>query len=161
MKLPKYRREYSTGHSYCGFTLHVRDRWLPGWLAEHAVEAFQAALGHPCCGKGPLQYIPGIDIALIRIESAVLNWGHRRDQQIVDVPLTAEQALAIQPLWRDDIAPDGYLTVDGEDDTGDIWAGARLVAVRCDDCGQLIDAAGRWSAKARDEHDANCQANLS
>ena len=58
---------------------------------------------------------------------------------------TVDQAITLAPWYRDSIGPDGSITVNGADESGDIWADAKLVAVRCDDCGRLLDARGRWA----------------
>jgi hypothetical protein len=67
-------------------------------------------------------------------------------------PITVDQAIT-------SVRGAGWFhTVDGEDESGDIWADAKLVAVRCDQCGRVLDARGRWSAKAIPEHRPECNA---
>ncbi|MDN5860209.1 MAG: hypothetical protein L0H84_16485 [Pseudonocardia sp.] len=157
MRFPQHYREYAVGHSYEGFTLNSTDRWLPGWFAETVLGVVLGTLGHPCCGRG-VGRIEVINAAAYRLLNGVTNWGITRDRRRVDVPITVDQAITLAPWYRDWIGPDGSITVDGEDESGDIWADAKLVAARCDDCGRLLDARGRWSAKVIQEHRPECNA---
>jgi hypothetical protein len=95
---PRVRR-FWTGVGREGFHLTVVDRWLVAEAAERANEAMLAALGHPCCGRGPF----GREV-LGLFWWKILQWPNflsRYDHRVIEIPLTTEQALIIQPSWND------------------------------------------------------------
>ncbi len=115
-----YRRHYHVMHGRDGFTLMARDRWLPGIAAETGANAFLAALGHPCCGRG-LGRIPGVDYLAFRVLNAP-NRLLRRDKRVMEIPLTVEQALTLQPSWAE-----SYFLIDGTDEDGYTYQDAVMV----------------------------------
>lgn len=144
-------RTLSTRYGYNGFELVVTDHPTWRWLVEAGVDRLVAMLGHPCCGHG-LGRIPSVATGAYHL----INWaGHVGDKHstvVVRLSLTTAQALALNIYWQDSIRPGGWITVDGADEDGDVYKDARLVAVKCPDCGRLIPAEGRWQQAVLDEH---------
>jgi hypothetical protein len=155
--MARTQREYTVGHSHRGFTLEARDYPLVRWLVGEGVEWLLGSLGHPCCGRGLGRIGPVFEVSHRALEAAV-NWQRRSGERVAAVRLTTEQALALQPRFAEDTGPDGWITVNGEDEDGDVWSDAVLIGVRCEDCHQVIDAAGRWSAIVLKEHAYECSA---
>lgn len=124
----RIRREYNVVHGRDGHQLVIRDCWWPGVLAEKATEAVLAALGHPCCGRG-IGRIPRTEVFWF----SVLNWPCRfaaRDNEVLSLPLTPEQAAALRP----DLADDPIMfPADGTDDYGYTWANGVMVGSPDDD----------------------------
>lgn len=118
-----HRREYSVTHGRDGHALLVHDRWLPGVAAEAVVNAVLAALGHPCCGRGPLGRPATLDLFWWRIMQWPCSFAHR-DRRVVTVPLTVNQAATLRPDLVDDPV---MFPPDGTDDNGYTWLDARMV----------------------------------
>lgn len=118
-----HRREYSVTHGRDGHSLEVRDRWLPGVLTEVAANALLAVLGHPCCGRGPLGWIPFLDVVWWRIMQWPCDLAHR-DQRVLSLTLTVEQAATLRP----DLVGDPVMfPEDGTDEFGYTWQDARMI----------------------------------
>jgi hypothetical protein len=102
MKQPQwmYRRKWWVGHSKDGFHISCWDVWLPYHVAEKVVETALAVVGHPCCGRG-LGRIPGVDVAAYVVLNLPNRWW-RHSVHIIEIPVTREQALRIQPSWADE-----------------------------------------------------------
>lgn len=122
-------RTFDVTHSRDGWTLRVSDeRWV-ATIAERATEGVLAALGHPCCGRGPLARLtlryrtlhrlglpvdPEVircgeldDDALDLFWHRVLNLPNRfylGERLVASLPLTEEQAETLAPefvaRWR-------------------------------------------------------------
>lgn len=113
-----YRRQWSVTHGRDGFGLWVRDEWIPYLVVKKVNHAILVALGHPCCGRGPLGRIPGDRAQLFWFKWLNLPNGLGRfSKKVIEIPLTVEQAFTLSPHWRDE----EWITIDGVDDYGDEW----------------------------------------
>lgn len=92
-----YRRRTHVGHSLAGWHLTVWDRYVPALLAEAVVNGVLACLGHPCCGRGIGRWEPfsGLAFRFLNLPNRLAH----RDRELLSLPLTAEQAAAIEPEW--------------------------------------------------------------
>jgi hypothetical protein len=119
-------RTHHLTHSRDGWSLAVSDERVVGTLAEKAMEGVLAALGHPCCGKGPLAHLSvsyrtlrslglPVDAETVRCNELdedaldllwhkVLNLPNRLlvpHRPLLSLPLTKEQARVINPEFVD------------------------------------------------------------
>jgi hypothetical protein len=157
--MARLHREYSVGCSYRGFSLTAYDYPLGRWALATLVEWLFGLLGHPCCGRG-LGRIWPIGTVSYRLLSAALNLLTGAGASVLEIALTAVQALALHPRYAEDTGPGGWITLDGEDEDGDVWVDGALVAVRCDKCDQVV-AAGRGSAHVvKKAHAEGCAGQL-
>ena len=93
-------RTFTVVHGRDGFSLRVADEWWLALAVEWASETTLAALGHPCCGRGPLGRIPALGLVWHRVLTLRASLPHR-DRTVADLPLTEEQAAQIAP-WAVD-----------------------------------------------------------
>lgn len=128
-------RSYHVVRGQDGYSLNVIDESWTGVIAETVNENMLAALGHPCCGKGPLSRLTlrygtlrklGIwwgrpepeedweedldENALDLFWFRVLNLPNRlrnRLDVVARIPLTEEQARALHPESVDGPSADG------------------------------------------------------
>jgi len=148
-------REYTVRHSHRGFTLAARDYPLSRWLVSEVVERPLGLLGHPCCGRGIGRLGPVFEVSRGALNAAI-DWQMHSGERIAEVRLTAERAMTLEPRFIEDAGADGWITVDDEDEDGDVWSDAVLIGVRCKHCHQVIDAAGRSSARMMADHIDEC-----
>ena len=95
-------RTYSVAHSRDGWLLQVDDEPWAMTIAERAVGAVLGALGHPCCGKGPLKG-PLTDsdagqlfwFQIMNLPNKLYRW----NRHVAEIPLTEEQAETLAPEW--------------------------------------------------------------
>ena len=118
-------RTYSVYHGKDGWGLRVEDEDWRFVAAERGSNALLGALGHPCCGKGPLGKVSlsfralrkvGIsfgsadleddseldDDALELLFYRVLNFPnryYRLNKRVADIELTRPEAHALRPDW--------------------------------------------------------------
>ena len=122
-------RTHRVTHGRDGWSLAVSDeRWV-ATIAEEVTEKVLAALGHPCCGRGPLARLTityrtlhrlgwPVDSEIVRCGELgdnaldyfwhkVLNLPNRLylgERQVLRIPLTEEQAEELDPdfvaRWR-------------------------------------------------------------
>jgi hypothetical protein len=71
-------------------------------VGEWLVESGLGLLGHPCCGCG-VGRVGVISLAFWRLLNAATNWASRVDHRVVTIPLTEEQAQALNPQMVDRI----------------------------------------------------------
>lgn len=93
-----YRRCFHVGHSRDGFRLGVWDRFVPGIVAEGLVGGILAALGHPCCERGLLGRSDLVALAAFKFLN-LPNRLARRDRLVVEILISPEQAVTIEPQW--------------------------------------------------------------
>jgi len=129
--MARTHREYTVGHSHRGFTLAARDCPLSRWLVSEVVERPLGLLGHLCWGRG-LGRLGPVFVMSRGALNAAMDWQMHSGERIAEVRLTAEQAMALEPRFIEDAGADGGITVDGEDEDGDVWSDAVLVGVRCE-----------------------------
>jgi hypothetical protein len=121
-------RAFHVVHGEGGWELSIRDEPWAGLAMERVVEGLLAALGHPCCDRGPLSrlsvsyrtlrrlHIPfgsdGVleddeldDNAFSLLWFRVLNVPNRfsrRGHRVLGLPLTREQARVLAPRFVED-----------------------------------------------------------
>lgn len=98
-----YHRAFDVGHGRDGFVIRVADRWWPAIVAERAVETILAALGHPCCGRGPLGRVMALQLPFHRFLNLPnkLYWSERL---VATIPISDEQAVVIAPWAAEHLA---------------------------------------------------------
>lgn len=138
------RRVYGVSHSYRGFELTVRDFPLLRWLVGELGHRLTALLDRK-------------DL-LYPIADAILHWQHEGSEVVADLPLTTAQALTINPWLWDEVGGCGWITTDGVDEDGNVFRDSALVGALCPDCGELVDADGRWWMKVMEDHAPYCAA---
>lgn len=65
--------------------------------AEWVVSGALTALGHPCCGQGPLRKL-GSQLFWHRVLNLPAKF-YRWNRHVIQIPLTREQAEALAPEW--------------------------------------------------------------
>lgn len=141
----KIYREHNVGYSCRGFALFITEfpmhRWALGEVGYNLIGRLRCSeLSH-------------------RALNAIIDWQHKYTFTVAEIPLTTEQALILCPSYEDEIEPEGWITVNGADEHGDIYEDAALTVARCRECGQMLPANGRWWQKIIDEHKPFCAAS--
>ena len=89
-------RTFTVSYRRDGFFLCVADDWWLATVVSWTVENVLAALGHPCCGRGPLGRIPVLGLFWHRVLNLPVHLPHR-SRTVVDLPLSDAQADLIKP----------------------------------------------------------------
>jgi hypothetical protein len=92
-------RRYSLSASAGGFALRVSDHVRWRLWTSCVVESALSLVGHPCCGRGVVR-IRGVDVVAHRLLNTALRFD--RDIEIIGLPLTLDQARALDASFVDD-----------------------------------------------------------
>lgn len=95
-------RTFTVSHGRDGFFLRVTDEWWLATAAEWIAETALAALGHPCCGRGPLGRIPTLGLVWHRVLNLRACMPHR-DRAVIGLPLSEKQAARIAPAFVEEM----------------------------------------------------------
>lgn len=91
-------RTFNVAHGKDGWLLRVDDEPWAYTVAAAATEGVLAALGHPCCGEGPLGRPGVLDLFWFRVLN-LPNRLSRWNRHVASIPLTEEQAETLGPEW--------------------------------------------------------------
>lgn len=91
-----HHRTFNVAHSKDGWVLRVDDEPWAMTIAERVVHGGLAALGHPCCGEGPLGKTERLELfwyEVLNLPNKLYRW----NRHVGRLPLTEEQAELLEP----------------------------------------------------------------